>query len=148
MTSPVLAARTALQRVMTEAVKDYSAEVLDYITAEYASDVAVVIASMDSTISRDRFAVPSSVPFAEEVNIAVNVFPTNNEYNETETLALVTDIIHAIVGAVTQDYTLGGSPSVVRCTPVEWLIDSSTLEECLAGQVTFAIEFRIDRRVQ
>lgn len=147
MNHPIHSARLAIQKLLTEALKSQSVDVLNWYSKEYASSTAVVIADVRGSVSRDRFAASKRLPFIEETDIDIVIFPTGTEYNWDEESDKILEVLDVCISTFAGNYTLGGDVTgVVRCQVESYTIGPE--EGHLVGRITVLLQLRINRRTE
>ena len=142
---PLTSTRTALQNLLGDALTDMGVDVLNWYSQEYGSSTALVIGDVRGEVTRDRFARATRLPFMENAEIDIRVFPTGAEYNWDEEGARIFDILDVCISTLGANYTLGGEvEGLVRCTPDSYTIGPD--EGHLVGHFVVLCQYRIDRR--
>jgi len=145
VTHPIGPTITALLRILSEAVPD--ADVLDYFPEEYAQSQAIVIADVETDVSRDRFASRTRLPFAEDAEITIQIGPSPAVYSASESRAIILATIDDIITAICEDVRLGGAESLVKCVPLRWATGFDEESGELGGSLTLSCEYRVNREV-
>ena len=150
MSSAAKETRKALLSVLkagfTEAgLKDV--DVLDWYSSEYAKAIAVVIGRARSDISRDRFAVPNSIPFGETWFFDIDIITTGGYTSNTEISDLIYDVGDVVIGVLGSKTRLDGTVTgLVKSFVEAFDLDINKETGRPEGTVLVNCRYRINRR--
>lgn len=137
-------AREALVTVLNEAFTDdsFPAEAFDWFPGDYAEFAAVVVQDQRATISRDRFASATRIPFAETWEIDLEILVAQ-ELQPNEVAQYIGRIQDKIITELAGNTRLDGATGLVRCF-VESL-GTKREDNTIKGEMTLNCEFRLER---